>query len=359
MRPTLPEPNRMVRSPLLCTKQPTVCNHWVMRADGSRVVAGCEAAGLTTDRFPDAGLWITVDFQDDGGGPANVRTPRSPHRHAYHELIWNRRGTGRHLIDGEPHVIGPGTMTIVGRGQIHVFESGRGLSGAIVRFRDESVGDQAVLDSFPTWLLDADSSPTIFVPDSEAHRLESLLRMLGEESRRPLDGLNAALQHHLLCSLLVMLLRWHQSQPRDRNSEPRDVQLYRRFLRVLDQDFARHHDTQHYAAALRVPAAALTRSLTRVSGKTTKELVIERVMLEAARLLRFSDLTVGEIAFQAGFSDPFYFSRAFKRRYDAAPLTYRAHARGGATPPPLQARGPESAVSEKSMDKAILAIPRG
>ena len=41
-------------------------------------------------------------------------------------------------------------------------------------------------------------------------------------------------------------------------------------------------------------------------------------MLEAARLLRFTDLTVGEVARRVGYEDPLYFSRAFKRRHDEA-----------------------------------------
>jgi AraC-like DNA-binding protein len=57
-------------------------------------------------------------------------------------------------------------------------------------------------------------------------------------------------------------------------------------------------------------------------------MITDRVMLEAARLLRFSELTVGQIAFRTGFDDQFYFSRAFKRRYGEAPLTYRARVRG-------------------------------
>ena len=51
-------------------------------------------------------------------------------------------------------------------------------------------------------------------------------------------------------------------------------------------------------------------------------------MLEAARLLRFTDLAVGEVAHRAGFGDPLYFSRAFKRRHDASPQAYRERARG-------------------------------
>ena len=51
-------------------------------------------------------------------------------------------------------------------------------------------------------------------------------------------------------------------------------------------------------------------------------------MLEAARLLRFTDLTVGEVAARVGYDDPLYFSRAFKRRHEESPQAYRDRARG-------------------------------
>jgi AraC family transcriptional activator of pobA len=51
-------------------------------------------------------------------------------------------------------------------------------------------------------------------------------------------------------------------------------------------------------------------------------------MLEAMRLLRFGDLTVGEIAFRVGYGDPLYFSRAFKRHTGRSPQAYRERVRG-------------------------------
>jgi AraC family transcriptional activator of pobA len=47
------------------------------------------------------------------------------------------------------------------------------------------------------------------------------------------------------------------------------------------------------------------------------------VLLEAARLLRFSDLTIKEIAARLGFSDQFAFSKAFKRQRGESPLDFR------------------------------------
>ena len=50
-------------------------------------------------------------------------------------------------------------------------------------------------------------------------------------------------------------------------------------------------------------------------------------MLEASRLLRFTDNSVNEIAFATGFDDQLYFSRAFKRHRGEAPSAYRERIR--------------------------------
>jgi AraC family transcriptional activator of pobA len=110
------------------------------------------------------------------------------------------------------------------------------------------------------------------------------------------------------------------------------VQLYRRFVDVLDRDYARHHDTGRYAYELRVPPAALSRALSHMTGRGTEELITDRRMLEAARLLRFSDLSVSEIAHRAGFGDQMYFSRAFKRHHGEAPKAYRERLRAVPAP---------------------------
>jgi AraC family transcriptional activator of pobA len=118
--------------------------------------------------------------------------------------------------------------------------------------------------------------------------------------------------------------RWYDATRTERRDpDDADVQLYRRFDQALERDYARHHDAGHYAQALHVPQPVLTRALRALSGNGLKELIAERVLLEGARLLRFTELDVGEIAYRIGFGDRLYFSRAFKRRYGVAPTAYR------------------------------------
>src|SRR3954447_22401501 len=285
---------------------------------------------LTVDRLPHAGPSLEVVFLEDASvGAAAARGPRAPHRHDYHELMWTRTGSGRHLVDGEPAAVAPGTMTLIGRGQLHVFEEASGLSGAVIRFGDELLHEGPSARASPGWLLGGRGSRTVVVPQAAVARLEATIDKLAAEARRPLDACSIDLQRHFLAGVLLWLERWYDaSRTQQRDADDANLQLYRRFLAVLERDFARHHEAGHYADALRVPPAVLSRALSSVTGRGTKELVTDRVMLEAARLLRFSDLSVGEVAFRAGFADPLYFSRAFKRHQGEAPMVYRARLRG-------------------------------
>ena len=267
---------------------------------------------------------VVLDGLDLDAGPL-----REPHRHDYHELIWLRAGTGEHLVDGEVVPARAGTVTVIGRGQVHVFRRAENLRGAVVRFADALLagGRERVVTGLH---LAGTGGRVIAVPPGEADRLDAVVGALAAEAARPPDRYSADLERDLVAVLLLWLERFEDGARTERRvaGDP-DVQLHRRFAARLEGDFARFHDAEHYAEALGVPPAALARALVAVTGRGTKELVLDRVMLEASRLLRFSDATVGEVAHRVGFRDPLYFSRAFKRAVGEAPQVHRERARGG------------------------------
>jgi AraC family transcriptional regulator, transcriptional activator of pobA len=281
---------------------------------------------------------LTVDRLADPGEPAQVvwlegmevrpADRREPHRHDYHELIWIRSGSGRHLIDGTPLPVEEDTITIIGRGQVHVFEEGVDLHGAVLRLRDELLpGDAKRLPA--AWMLSGRCGRSVPVPRDRADQLEALLRALDDELKRPTGPESSQLRGHLISVVLLWLERWYDASREDQpDPDEAQVRLLRRFVRVLERDYADHHDAAHYADELRVPPATLSRALTQVTGRGTKELVLDRVMSEAARLLRFTGQNVQQVAQRVGYEDPLYFSRAFKRHFGDSPMAYRANARG-------------------------------
>jgi AraC family transcriptional activator of pobA len=287
---------------------------------------------LALDRLPEPGASLEVVLLRNASYGADTDCgPRRPHRHDYHELIWTRAGSGNHLIDGHESVVEPSTVTLIARGQVHVFERARDLYGAVVRFGDELLHGDPSARANPAWLLGSRGARTVRVPAGDVPRLEGLIDSLAAEARRPVDSRTVDLQRHFLSGLLLWVERWYEAtRTQQRDADDADLQLYRRFVEVLERDFPRYHGAVHFAEQLRVPQSVLSRALVRVTGRGTKELITDRRMLEAARLLRFTELTVGEVAFRAGFSDQLYFSRAFKRHYGEAPMAYRDRVRARA-----------------------------
>jgi AraC family transcriptional activator of pobA len=242
---------------------------------------------------------------------------REPHRHAYHELIWVREGRGRHLIDGEPVEFGPRTLTLIAKGQVHQFQRANEVGGMLARFDDEW------LTGSRRWLFAGNSCTALSVPEGDAIRFDALLDLLRVELERPAGPESAELRSHLLSAALLWAQRWREVQLEEGGASRTDVQLHQQFLEMVERDFTVSHEAGHYAAELGVTTGTLSRLLTKHTGRSTKQLILDRVILEAVRLLRFSDLSIKEIAARLGFSDQFAFSKAFKRQRGEAPVDFR------------------------------------
>jgi AraC family transcriptional activator of pobA len=238
---------------------------------------------------------------------------RPPHRHAYHELIWVREGSGRHLIDGDPVEFGPHTLTLIAKGQVHQFQRAEDVTAVVARFDDDW------LTGSRRWLFSGQACTALRVPDDEAEPFDALLEALRVEVQRPAGPESAELRRHLLSAALLWAQRWREGQLEEGGASRTDLLLYQQFQELLERDLAVSHEAGHYAAELGVTTGTLSRVLTKLTGQTTKQLILDRVLLEAVRLLRFSDLSIKEIAARLGFNDQFAFSKAFKRQRGVAP----------------------------------------
>jgi AraC family transcriptional activator of pobA len=128
-------------------------------------------------------------------GTAAERGPREPHRHDYHELIWTRSGDVTQLLDGKPLSVAPRTLTLIGRGQVHIFERAREFHGAVARF-----GEQ-LLHAGPS----ARASGLVAHRPRRAHRrgagrggprLEATIATLAAEAQRSADACSIDVQCH-------------------------------------------------------------------------------------------------------------------------------------------------------------------
>ena len=265
----------------------------VLRADPAAPERRRSDRRLTVDRLANRHDPVEVVLFDSLEVGCDGDSVREPHRHDYHELIWTRDGAGRHMLDDRSVPVVPGTITVIGRGQVHVFERAQGLVGAAVRFGDELLHERPIARADPAWLFAGCGGWNVTVPESQHAALEATIATLAAESAGPLDARSADLQRHLLSVLLLWIERWYDGQ----HTERRDA----RRRRAGDSSAASRACSNATSPPTTTPRTTPTRSRCRrrpcrtrsavVAGKSTKELVTDRVMLEAARLLRFTDRT--------------------------------------------------------------------
>ena len=93
----------------------------------------------------------------------------------------------------------------------------------------------------------------------------------------------------------------------------------REFGLLLNQHFRTHRSVQHYADLLHVSPNHLNALCRRQLGKTASALIQERVLVEARRLLRHTDATIGQVADALGFEDASYFGRYFRKHTGQTP----------------------------------------
>lgn len=95
------------------------------------------------------------------------------------------------------------------------------------------------------------------------------------------------------------------------------------FIRLLPENFTRHHDISFYANALNITTTYLSRVVRHFTERTVIDYVNQFLVMEATFLLRTTNLSIGEISDRLQFSDQAAFSKFFTRLQGVTPKVYR------------------------------------
>jgi AraC-like DNA-binding protein len=88
--------------------------------------------------------------------------------------------------------------------------------------------------------------------------------------------------------------------------------IIRQFKELIDSLYKKFHKVSEYAGEMNITSNYLNEVIKSETGHSAKELIQDRIMLEAKRLATYSDLQLKEISFELGFEDPAHFSKFFK-----------------------------------------------
>jgi AraC-like DNA-binding protein len=123
--------------------------------------------------------------------------------------------------------------------------------------------------------------------------------------------------------LEVLLLRVNECAP----APPATREIFAAYAAAVDAHYATSRDVPWYARRLGYPPRTLSRATHETVGRSAKQFIDDRVVLEAKRLLAHTDITVTESARRTGFDDPANFPKFFRAHVGLAPGAFAARSR--------------------------------
>ncbi|MBN8678016.1 MAG: helix-turn-helix domain-containing protein [Chitinophagales bacterium] len=249
-----------------------------------------------------------------------------PHRHDFYQIVLFTRGGGRHSIDFQQFDAAPHQVYYMAPGQIHTWDFNQDTDGYIVNFNESFFTsfchNPHFVRDFPLFSSISGSSVNTLDMSCCGEVETTFAQMLEEFDKKEADYKMDMLRG-MLSTILVRLSRV-VPQPFNDGVSKHNLVLMRQFEILIEQHFREKRLPKEYAELMFVTPNHLNALSNSVVGKSAGELIRDRILLEAKRLLVNSDLMISQIAETLNFEDNAYFTRFFKKYLGVTPEGFRS-----------------------------------
>lgn len=249
-----------------------------------------------------------------------------PHRINFNQLILITEGSGYINIDSNQFEFSQRNLFTVGKGQVEYFEMSRSTKGYIIQFTEDYIhkypGD---LDWINNLKLFNPSAKPFFLSLTSMEHLDflNLTEKIITEHNSEDDFAKDDIIVNLLKTFLLVAERIKRNRMGGTVTDIIDWSTLVEFKKKLEDNFHRSRLVNFYAQELNITQKKLNDLTTTFWGKSAKQVIEERVLLEIKRLLLYTNKTIKEIGLSLGFNDPTNFNKFFKKYSLTTPVTFR------------------------------------
>ena len=247
-----------------------------------------------------------------------------PHRHSFYHLLFFTEGGGMHTIDFNHFEVKPYQIYFMVPGQVHSWNFKGNVEGFVVNFSDiffqSFLLRPEYITSFSFFTGRTDGS-VINLPDpmqgTVEHLFEGLLRQATQRNVYKEDMIRVLLLQ------LFILVEQSTSLNRQQNTSYKSHPIVKDFQKLIEKNFIDMRQPGEYAKILNITPNHLNALCKEHLGRQAGEIIRDRIVLEAKRLLVNLGLTVSEIAYKLNFNDNSYFTKFFKKEVGVNPEIFR------------------------------------
>ena len=238
-------------------------------------------------------------------------------------LLWFTSDNNEVRIDGAPYIFN--TNDIVCLTQFHSLKYEFVHTVNLLRFNrpfycfldhDSEVGCKGIL------YYGASNVPVIYPDSMEVEILETAWKMASLEFEMN-DNLQLEMLQMMLKRILILCTRIYKKQENLEQLTTSQNDLVRNFNYLVESHFRKKHAVADYADLLYKSPKTVSNVFKKLGEKSPLQFIQDRIVLEARRLLHYTDKDISEIAYEIGFSDVQSFSRFFKKKEGLSPTNFR------------------------------------
>ena len=173
------------------------------------------------------------------------------------------------------------------------------------------------------------SLPCMELTHAESQSLRSFISMVEQELKGSETDFSSEIIGGLIAATIYkvgdILTHYLTEHPEvDSPIHNRAEEYFRQFTELLGEHYKHERSVGFYARQLCITPKYLTTLIKRISGKSVSEWIDNYVILEAKTLLKYSNMSVQEIAYYLNFPNQSFFGSYFKRNAGMSPAQYKA-----------------------------------
>ncbi|MCU0416341.1 MAG: AraC family transcriptional regulator [Cytophagaceae bacterium] len=248
-----------------------------------------------------------------------------PHRHDFYHLVFFTHGGGGHSIDFEQFKIQPFHVYFMVPGQVHDWSFEGEMDGYVINFStvffQSFLLNTHYLDQFSFFRGNV-STCTLNIPEAQQQRAIEILEKAVQEEEQA-GKFRQDILRVLLLEFFLLMSKVNGDMETSAVQENHSYTLVRNFERLIEEHYLHQRLPKYYAEQLCISPSHLNAICQDILGTSAGELIRNRIVLEAKRMLVNLDLTVGEIAYGLNFTDNSYFGKFFKNQTGMTPEVFR------------------------------------
>ena len=245
-------------------------------------------------------------------------------------IVTREKGNARFSINLKEFEVGPNDLVVCSPGDLMqaTVQDGIHLSQSMMISSHFLKEMYISLNSFMPFFASQKDHPVFHLTDDEVKELKDYFFLIKDNIERN-DYFRTDITKRLLAAYLYKLgsiLYRHRPELQTEAAKPmkREEILFKEFIKLVSEYHRKERRVDFYAEQLFLSPKHFSTVIKKVSGKTAGQWIDDYVILEIKTLLKYSAMSIQEVAYYMNFSNPSFFGKYFKHHTGMSPSEYKS-----------------------------------